>query len=72
MENCRILPSLFYVLRAWLDNHQGGGSQNYGRTKKNAVALHFVVRDGWTEMQAALLCVAKGPTKLPPALGKLR
>ena len=35
------------------------------------LAFHFVVRDGGTEMLVALLFVAKGSTKPPPASGML-
>ena len=63
------LTKLVCVLRAWLDNSQVGVGQI--RLDKNTAALHFAVRDGWTEMQVALLFVANSPIKLLSVSGKL-
>ena len=35
------------------------------------VSLHFVIRDGWPEMQVALPFVAKRPSKLLSSSGEL-
>ena len=69
-ENFKVLPSLVCVLRAYLDNCQLAEVPKI-RLDKNAVSLHFAVRNGWSEMQVALPFAAKGPTQLLSTSGQL-